>query len=312
VDLSIGELSRLSGVPVKTIRYYGDVGLLPETRRTGAGYRRYDETCLARLELARTLRELGLDIPTTRGVADRVTGIEAVAAAQAEATDAHIRQLRLRRGVLRAIARGLSGPEEVRRMSEFARASEAEVRRTMDDFLAAVFAEHEQDPFAAMMRGALPVLPDEPSQEQIDAWIELAALMSDPSFRGRVREMVVEGERQRAASGSSPTDTATQEAGQAVVDRAGAALAAGIDPASAAAAPIAGELAALFAGTAGRADGPEYRAELLAQLERFGDRRVERYWQLIGIVNGWPARPARWPAYEWLIAALQASSARQP
>ncbi|MGA9113993.1 MAG: MerR family transcriptional regulator [Candidatus Dormiibacterota bacterium] len=307
MDLSIGGLSRLSGVPVKTIRYYSDIGLLPERRRTAAGYRRYDETSLARLELVRTLRELGLDIPTTRRVADRVAEIEAVAAAQAEAADAHIRQLRLRRGVLRAIARGLSRPEEVRRMTDFARASAEEACRTMDDFLSAAFADHEQDPFAAMMPDALPVLPDEPSQEQIDAWIELAALMSDPPFRGRVREMVVEGGRQRAAARLSPTDAATQEAGQAVVDKAGAALAAGIDPASAGAAPIAGELAGFFARAARRADGPEYRAELLAQLERFSDRRVERYWQLIGIVNGWPPQPSRWPAYDWLIVALRGS-----
>ena len=307
MDLSIGGLSRLSGVPVKTIRYYSDIGLLPETRRTGAGYRRYDETSLARLELLRTLRELGLDIPTARRVADRVTEIEAVAAAQAEATEAHIRQLRLRRGVLRAIARGMSRPEQVRRMTDLARASAEEARWTMDDFLSAVCADHEQDPFAAMMREVLSVLPDEPSQEQIDAWIELAMLVSDLSFRGRVREMVVEGERRRGTAGSDQTDPATREAGQAVVDRAGAALAAGIDPASAGAAPIADELAGLLARTAHRTDGAEYRAELLAQLERFSDQRVERYWQLVGIVNGWPPQPSRWPAYDWLIAALRSS-----
>ena len=119
--------------------------------------------------------------------------------------------------------------------------------------------------------------------------------------------MVVEGERQRAAAPASPTDLATQEAGQAVVERAGAALATGIDPASAGAVPIADELAGRFARAARRADGPEYRVELVTQLERFSDRRVERYWQLIGMVNGWPPQPSRWPAYDWLIAALRSS-----
>ncbi len=36
------------------------------------------------------------------------------------------------------------------------------------------------------------------------------------------------------------------------------------------------------------------------------DRRVERYWQLIGIINDWPEQPSLMPAYDWLIAALQA------
>src|SRR2546430_11048257 len=41
VDLSIGELARLSGVPVKTIRYYSDIGLLPADGRTSGGYPPY-------------------------------------------------------------------------------------------------------------------------------------------------------------------------------------------------------------------------------------------------------------------------------
>jgi hypothetical protein len=33
---------------------------------------------------------------------------------------------------------------------------------------------------------------------------------------------------------------------------------------------------------------------------------VERYWQLIGVINGWPSRPSLMPAYEWFTAALSA------
>ncbi len=306
MELSIGALSRLSGVPVRTIRFYSDIGLVPVMKRSPAGYRRYDETSLARLELVRTLRELGLDIPTARRVAARQASIEAVAAAQAEATDAHIRQLMLRRGVLRAIARGISRPEEVRRMTEFARASAEEARRAMEDFLATVFAGHEANPFSEMMRSALPVLPEQPSDAQIDSWIELAALVSDQAFRARVRQMVVDGERQSAATRLSTTDAATQAAGQAVVDKAGAAAAAGVAADSPEARPLVDDLVGLFAAAAGRVNDTGYRAELLAQLERFSDRRVERYWQLIGIVNGWPAQPSRVPAYEWFMEALRA------
>ncbi|HEX6537883.1 MAG TPA: MerR family transcriptional regulator [Candidatus Dormibacteraeota bacterium] len=307
VDLGIGELAALTGVPVKTIRYYSDLGLVPEARRTEAGYRRYDDASLARLELVRALRELGLDIETTRGVAARQATLAAVAAAHADAIDVHIRRLTLRRRALRAIARGASRPEEVQRMSAFARASADEVNRIMEDFLNAIFSDQEDNPFAARMRAALPVLPDDPSDAQLDAWLELAALVDDRRFRERVRQMVVEGERIRATTGLSADDTATQAAGQAVVDRAGAALAAGVDPASAEAAGVVAELVALFARGAGRADDAGYRAELAGRLERFGDSRVERYWQLIGVINGWAPQPARVPAYEWFMTALRAN-----
>jgi DNA-binding transcriptional MerR regulator len=39
--LPIGELSRRSGIPVKTLRFYSDEGLLPPTERSGSGYRLY-------------------------------------------------------------------------------------------------------------------------------------------------------------------------------------------------------------------------------------------------------------------------------
>ena len=306
MDMSIGGLSAVSGVPVKTIRYYSDLGIVPECRRTPSGYRRYDAASLARLELVRALRHLGLDLETAGRVAALQSGLEAVAAAQADAIDAHIRQLQLRRRVLRAIARGISGLEEVSRMTAFARASADEANRIMEDFLAAVFEGHEANPFGATMRSGLPVLPEDPSESQLDAWIELAALVNDGAFRMRVREMIVEGERQRAESSMSANDTPTQTAGYAVVEKAAAAFAAGVQPDSPAAASVVDELVALFARAAARSDDAAYRAELAGQLERFSDARVERYWQLIAVINGWPAQASMVPAYEWFIAALRA------
>ena len=58
----------------------------------------------------------------------------------------------------------------------------------------------------------------------------------------------------------------------------------------------------ILAGTA----GSKHRAELLTQLEIVTDPRIERYWQLTAIINGWPPFPSPMPAFEWLIAALRA------
>ena len=59
----IGELSRRSGVPVKTIRHYSDVGVLPPSAKSEAGYRLYSEAGRSRLELIRTFRAAGFGLP---------------------------------------------------------------------------------------------------------------------------------------------------------------------------------------------------------------------------------------------------------
>jgi DNA-binding transcriptional MerR regulator len=48
---SIGELARLTGLSVRTIRFYSDSGVVPTAGRTSGGYRTYDVTALARLKL---------------------------------------------------------------------------------------------------------------------------------------------------------------------------------------------------------------------------------------------------------------------
>ncbi len=307
MDFSIGEVARLTGLPIKTIRHYSDIGLVAAVSRTDAGYRRYDEAGLARLELIHALRDLGMDLANIRRVTDRETGIEEVSRAHADAIDLHIQQLTLRRAVLRAIARGVTRPEEVRRMTALAQASAEESRRIMEEFLDSIFSGHQDNPFAQRMRSALPVLPEEPTAEQIDAWVELAGLVQDSAFRTRIREMIVEGERQRAASGITETDEATQRAGQLLVDRASSAVSDGVATDSAEALAIVNEVVPLFAAAADRKDSPEYRSELAHQLATFSDRRVERYWQLIGLLNGWPAQPSLMRPYEWFMAALDNS-----
>jgi hypothetical protein len=48
------------------------------------------------------------------------------------------------------------------------------------------------------------------------------------------------------------------------------------------------------------------RPELPARPEAGTDARAERYWQLVGAVNGWPPFAAQVPAFEWMIAVLRA------
>jgi DNA-binding transcriptional MerR regulator len=56
--LRIGELSEHTGVSSKTIRYYEDIGLLPEPQRSPSGYRLYDKADVERLAFIRRARAL--------------------------------------------------------------------------------------------------------------------------------------------------------------------------------------------------------------------------------------------------------------
>jgi hypothetical protein len=158
-----------------------------------------------------------------------------------------------------------------------------------------------------MMRGVTPDLPDEPSEAQLDAWLELAELMRDESFRDRLRAMsswMVAGEHR--TDGPMPTDpVAARELAELVGSRAGAALAAGVKPGDPAAEPVVAELVEAFAAAAGRTDTPTYRRELAASVRTGYEPRAERYWQLMAVINDWPQRPSQLPQWAWFLAALE-------
>jgi len=59
---TIGEVARMSGVTVRTLHHYDEIGLLEPRRRTEAGYRVYDEGDLRRLQQILFYRELGLRV----------------------------------------------------------------------------------------------------------------------------------------------------------------------------------------------------------------------------------------------------------
>ena len=67
-----------------------------------------------------------------------------------------------------------------------------------------------------------------------------------------------------------------------------------------------GDRVASAAAAHGRDDDDAFHAWLAELLETFTDARAERYWQLLGIINGWPRRPATVPAFQWLCEALRA------
>ena len=58
----VGELAELSGVSVRTLHYYGEIGILEPRERTEAGYRLYGAEAVLRLQRIRVLQELGVPL----------------------------------------------------------------------------------------------------------------------------------------------------------------------------------------------------------------------------------------------------------
>ncbi|MFJ8311199.1 MULTISPECIES: MerR family transcriptional regulator [unclassified Streptomyces] len=293
---TIGQLARRTGLAVRTIRYWSDIGALPPVGRSHGGYRLYDAESVARLELVRTLRELGLCLDDVRRVLAREITVAEVAAAHVAALDAQIRALRLSRAVLSTIAKRQSDTEETALMNKLARLSARERRQIIEDFTDEIFAGIEPDPhFLQRVRNVSPELPDDPAPQQVDAWIELAELVEDEGFRAQLRRIAQvesEGFRDRAREPLAYLAFAKK-----------AALLVG-EAQEQAIAPESPEADAFLE----RLFGPHAdRAAVLEQLGVGGpDLRVERYFRLLAVVNGYEPQPSSAAAFQWLAAALRA------
>jgi DNA-binding transcriptional MerR regulator len=81
-EYTIGHVARLSGVSVRALHHYDDIGLLTPSGRSDAGYRLYSDTDLDRLRRILFYRELGFGL-------DQIAG---VLASPAEGVDDHLRR----------------------------------------------------------------------------------------------------------------------------------------------------------------------------------------------------------------------------
>lgn len=68
--LSIGTLAKRTGTKVQTIRYYEQIGLMPEPGRSAGGQRRYGAVELDRLAFIRHSRQLGFSLESIRELLD--------------------------------------------------------------------------------------------------------------------------------------------------------------------------------------------------------------------------------------------------
>ncbi|RYI33730.1 MAG: MerR family transcriptional regulator [Acetobacteraceae bacterium] len=99
--LTIGKLGQATGVKVPTIRFYEQIGLLPEAGRSAGNQRLYDRATQDRLAFIRHARELGFPIDAIRdllSLSDRpdrpCAAVDDIARAQLKSVQARIARLK--------------------------------------------------------------------------------------------------------------------------------------------------------------------------------------------------------------------------
>jgi DNA-binding transcriptional MerR regulator len=73
---TVGELARLTGVTVRALHHYDEIGLVRPSQRTAAGYRLYGDADVLRLHQVLLFRELGLPLEEIADAIDEAEGQE--------------------------------------------------------------------------------------------------------------------------------------------------------------------------------------------------------------------------------------------
>lgn len=68
--MTVNEVSKLTGVSIRTLQYYDTIGLLPPTGYTEAGYRLYDDTAMERLQQILLFKELEFPLKEIKEILD--------------------------------------------------------------------------------------------------------------------------------------------------------------------------------------------------------------------------------------------------
>ncbi|HEX9811837.1 MAG TPA: heavy metal-responsive transcriptional regulator [Burkholderiales bacterium] len=103
----IGQLARLSGFGVETIRYYERERLVHEPPRGASGYRQYPEDTLARLRFIRHAKELGFSLKEIKDLLELRVAPGASCAGVRKRAEAKITAVRVKQKKLRQIEQAL-------------------------------------------------------------------------------------------------------------------------------------------------------------------------------------------------------------
>jgi DNA-binding transcriptional MerR regulator len=191
--VTIGEVERLTGVSAKTLRYYHQIGLLEPAASTAAGYRRYGEAELWRLNLIRSLREMDFSLRDIGALLAGERAADAAVTLQLEAVEVELARLERVRSVLRRVQRSEGGGlGRLEALAATLRAGERERQRflaaALRDAIAAEAPPAWRRPLLDSLARDLP--DDTLDGDRLEAAIELLELLRDDELRATLTRQV--------------------------------------------------------------------------------------------------------------------------
>jgi DNA-binding transcriptional MerR regulator len=308
---------------VSAIRFYADEGVVTPTGFTQGGFRRYDVHAIARLELVRILRDLGAGLDDIRRVLAAETSLHDLAVTQLRLVEDQLRLFRARRAVLRTIVRQHTTTEQVSLMHKLMSISDDDRDQLISQFWDFVTDGLDVHPgYVERLRSRRPHLPEEPSTEQVEAWIELAEIVRDEEFRTTLREFFHRAfGTEQGKLMATPEMLARAERHRRLLLEARAAKQAGVAADSPQALDLAERMAAdtaeFTAAMTGEHDLGRARRGIV-EFDRNGEaapwraretglKMLTRYHSLVATINGTPKPDPDQAAAirEWMAAALR-------
>ncbi|MCJ2123586.1 MerR family transcriptional regulator [Methylobacterium sp. J-077] len=298
---TIGDLARLSGQPVRRIRFYSDKGLLPPTLRSASNYRIYTDADIAKLDLIHALREAGVGLDTIGRLLARRLSLHDVLRTRLEILEAEIAAKHRVAAILRVTLR-LPNPadDDLRRIWTMSNLSNQQMKALAEQFVDAIASGTALDgPWRRQVLAlSVPELPENPTPVQIAAWDELSRLLADPSFVREVQEAT------KAFWTDALDPEVYQTASRRAYEQAADAAARDLSPQGPEAQAIARAWLADSARALGRTPDNAFRDWHIAQYERNAGR-VGRYRELLGALGkDFPIAVDR-TVWRWLNDALK-------
>ncbi|GAA3651981.1 MerR family transcriptional regulator [Nonomuraea antimicrobica] len=294
--LGIGDLARLTGVSVRTIRFYCDEGIVASVRSVG-GHRKFGRDAVERLAMIRRLRGLGLGLTAIASVFSGERSMAEAVAAERAALDLRLAELAWRRAALRSVEEADPG-EQAARLALLAVVEDgAAAREELVEFWRLqMVAPVSEELFVSFVAMAVPQPPFDPTPSQVVAYAELVALAGDRSLRRELRDSA------RANSRTIGDENELLYGIGEAITLAGPPVIAGEPPREG---PELDRFVAAHATVRRSEDTPAFRRELLGAVQRDRDPRVRRYWRLVGEVSG--ERATVGAMHGWLTDSLERS-----
>lgn len=301
---TIGDLARLSGQPVRRIRFYSDRGLLPPALRSASNYRVYTDADVAKLDLIHALREAGVGLDGIGRLMARKLSLHAVLRTRLEILEAEIAAKRRTAAILRATLRVPDPAEsDLRRIWTMSTVSNQQMKALAEEFVDAIAAGTTLDGEwrRRVLAMSVPELPDDPTPEQLAAWDALAKLLADPTFLREVQDGT-------KAFWTDALDPAAYEiASRRTYDAAADAVARGVSPESLEAQAVARIWLEESARALGRSPDRSFLQWHFDQFEKNAGR-LGHYRALLATLNKQSPIAADPTVWGWLNAALETLS----